>query len=99
MNMHELPLVRTSDYNYELPDEQIAQYPLAERDQSKLLVAQDQSFIDASYKDLANYLPSETLMVMNNSKVIPARIQFIKETSGVIEIFCLNPVHGIPEIA
>lgn len=99
MNMHELPLVRTSDYNYELPDERIAQYPLAERDQSKLLVGLHNNLVDAHYKDVADYLPSDALMVMNNSKVIPARLQFIKETSGVIEIFCLNPAKGIPETA
>lgn len=98
-NFGELPIVRTSDYNYELPDERIAQYPLAERDSSKLLVGLDHNFVDAYYKDVANYLPSNSLMVMNNSKVIPARIQFVKETSGIIEIFCLNPAQGIPESA
>ena len=83
--------ISTSDYAYELPDDKIAKYPLAERDQSKLLVWKDGQIQDAQFRNLADYLPANSLLVFNNTKVIRARLHFLKETGAKIEIFCLDP--------
>jgi S-adenosylmethionine:tRNA ribosyltransferase-isomerase len=79
------------DFTYELPEEKIARYPLAERDASKLLVFKDNQIEEDTYRQLANYLPADTLLVFNNTKVVEARLLFTKSTGGVIEIFCLEP--------
>ena len=91
--------IRISDYNYELPDERIAKYPLARRDQSKLLVYDKSSnskssnspIFESTFCHLPDYLPSGALMVFNNTKVIQARLHFYKETGALIEIFLLEP--------
>ena len=83
--------IRISDYNYELPDERIAKYPLARRDQSKLLVYDKGRVGESTFCHLPDYLPSGALMVMNNTKVIQARLHFYKETGALIEIFLLEP--------
>ena len=83
--------ISISDYAYELPDAKIAKYPLAERDQSKLLVWKDGQIQDAQFRNLADYLPANSLLVFNNTKVIRARLHFLKETGAKIEIFCLDP--------
>ena len=80
-----IPLVKTADYAYDLPQERIAQFPLAERDASKLLVHDAAgNFQTDAYANIANYIPANSFMVFNNSKVVPARILFVKETSGII---------------
>lgn len=79
------------DYAYELPDAKIAKYPLAERDQSKLLVWKNGRIQDALFRKLSEYLPSNSLLIFNNTKVIRARLHFQKETGAKIEIFCLDP--------
>ncbi|MDB5278828.1 MAG: Queuosine biosynthesis protein, partial [Ferruginibacter sp.] len=79
------------DYTYSLPEEKIAAFPLADRDASKLLVYKNGNMQQHLYKNIADYLPAESLLVFNNTKVIPARILFQKSTGGVIEIFCLEP--------
>ena len=84
--------ISISDYAYELPDAKIAKYPLAERDQSKLLVWKDGQIQDAQFRNLADYLPANSLLVFNNTKVIRARLHFLKETGAKIEVFCLDPV-------
>jgi S-adenosylmethionine:tRNA ribosyltransferase-isomerase len=84
--------ISTSDYAYELPDDKIAKYPLAERDQSKLLVWNDGQIQDAQFRNLSEYLPANSLLVFNNTKVIRARLHFLKETGAKIEVFCLDPV-------
>ena len=94
-----IPHILTSEYDYDLPDSKIAQHPLTERDSSKLLVALDESFVDDCYQNLDQYLPANSLMVLNNSKVIPARIRYFKPSGGMIELFCLSPQIGTPEIA
>src|SRR6478672_3054910 len=81
------------DFTYDLPSERIAEYPLAQRDQSKLLVYQNGNTRDGVFIDLADYLPRGSTLVLNNTRVIKARILFQKQTGGVIEIFCLEP-HG-----
>ena len=83
--------ISIGDYSYDLPDEKIAKYPLAERDQSKLLVWKNGQIKDAQFKNLAEFLPSGSLLIFNNTKVIRARLHFQKETGAKIEIFCLDP--------
>lgn len=78
--------------NYELPDERIAKYPLSERDASKLLVWRNGEIIDSGFRSVADFLPEESLLVFNNTKVIRARLPFQKKTGAQIEIFCLDPV-------
>lgn len=83
--------ISTSDYAYELPDDKIARYPLAERDQSKLLVWKNGQIHDAQFRKLPEYLQFNSLLIFNNTKVIRARLHFQKETGAKIEIFCLDP--------
>ncbi|MFZ6024783.1 MAG: S-adenosylmethionine:tRNA ribosyltransferase-isomerase [Bacteroidota bacterium] len=86
------------DFTYDLPDERIARYPLAERDQSKLLVYRNQQITSAAYYNLPSLLPANSLLVFNNTKVVEARLYFKKETGSVIEIFCLEPDDRYPDI-
>ncbi len=80
-----------ADYCYELPDERIAKYPLLTRDESKLLIYDNGRIETSVYKNIDEHLPSDTLLVFNNTKVVEARLLFQKETGGIIEIFCLEP--------
>lgn len=84
--------IRIEDYNYPLPDERIAKYPLAERDSSKLLRYRDGEVDEHTFKDLPGLLPSGALMVFNDTKVVPARLFFKRDTGAHIEIFCLEPI-------
>lgn len=84
--------IKISDYNYPLPDERIAKFPLERRDQSKLLVYRNGDISESVFASLPDYLPAGSLMVFNNTKVIQARLHFRKETGALIEIFCLEPV-------
>lgn len=83
--------LKIEDYTYELPDERIAKYPLAERDASKLLVYNKGTLSEDRYRNIAEYIPKGTLMVFNRTKVVQARLLFKKETGGLIEVFCLEP--------
>lgn len=83
--------IHISDYNYELPDERIAKFPLAQRDHSKLLLYRHGEVSDDVFYNLANHLPSGALMVMNNTRVIQARMHFRKETGALIEVFLMEP--------
>lgn len=79
------------DFSYTLPPERIAQYPLPERDQSKLLIYRDQQIQEDIYFNIDRYLPENSLLVFNNTKVLQARL-FFKNNKGVkIELFCLEP--------
>lgn len=89
--MEDTKHIRISDYNYPLPDERIAKFPLAERDSSKLLVYRHGTVGETVFTSLPDYLEPGTLMVFNNTKVIQARLHFRKETGALIEIFCLEP--------
>ena len=80
-----------NDFTYHLPAEKIAFHPLVERDQSKLLIFKQEDIKEDIYKNIADHLPKNSLLIFNNTKVIPARILFKKETGGTIEIFCLEP--------
>ena len=80
-----------NDFTYHLPADKIALHPLTERDRSKLLIYKNGNITEDNYRNIAEYLPESSLLVFNNTKVIPARILFKKDTGGVIEIFCLEP--------
>jgi S-adenosylmethionine:tRNA ribosyltransferase-isomerase len=82
------------DFQYTLPEEKIARYPLAERDESKLLVWQSGRIRETQYLHIADFLPANSLLLFNDSKVMAARLIFSKPTGGEIEIFCLEPVHS-----
>lgn len=84
--------IRIADYNYNLPDERIAKFPLPVRDQSKLLVYRHGEISEDTFTALPDYLPTGSLMVFNNTKVIQARLHFRKETGALIEVFCLEPL-------
>jgi S-adenosylmethionine:tRNA ribosyltransferase-isomerase len=79
------------DFTYQLPDDKIALHPLEQRDASKLLVYKSGVISQDVYQNTATYLPQNSLLVFNNTKVINARILFTKPTGGVIEIFLLEP--------
>lgn len=86
--LQEIPM---EDFDYHLPEERIAKYPLSPRDSSKLLIRKEESLSEAIFKDLHQHLPENSLLVFNNTKVIQARMSFQKETGAQIEIFCLEP--------
>ena len=87
-----IPEIRIEDYNYTLPDERIAKYPLSERDASKLLCYKNGTPSENRFSDIASFLPEGAMMVFNDTKVVPARLHFQRETGAHIEIFCLEPV-------
>lgn len=90
-----IPEIHIEDYNYPLPDDRIAKYPLPERDLSKLLCYKDGIVTENTFKDISSILPEGHLMVFNDTKVVPARLHFQRDTGAHIEIFCLEPV--LPE--
>ena len=79
-------------YNYDLSDERIAKYPLAERDSSKLLVYKNGEISESVFSNISEILPDNCLLVCNNTRVIHARIVFHKSTGARIEVFCLEPI-------
>jgi len=84
-----------ADFTYDLPDERIARYPLEERDLSKLLVFQDDKISEDIYRNLATHIPEKSLLVFNNTRVIPARLFFKNAGGAKIEIFCLSPIENV----
>lgn len=93
--MNDPSLIRIEEYNYTLPQEKIAKFPLAERDQSKLLYLSGNIPEEKKFTDLPDLLPANSLLVFNETKVIRARMLFRKETGALIEIFCLEPVEPV----
>lgn len=87
-----IPELRIEDYNYPLPDERIAKYPLSERDSSKLLRYENGKVSEYVFRDIPGLLPDNAIMVFNDTKVVPARLHFVRPTGARIEIFCLQPV-------
>lgn len=83
--------IRIEEYDYPLPDERIAKFPLAKRDESKLLLYKDGQVSESVFKHIADYLPEGSLLVYNNTRVIQARLLFQKATGARIEVFCLEP--------
>ena len=88
MNIKE---IRIEDFDYALPDERIAKYPLVERDQSNLLHWRNGEIEQLHFYDIPDLLSCNDLLIYNNTKVIQARLHFQKETGATIEIFCLEP--------
>lgn len=86
-----IPEINIKDFTYSLPDERIAKYPLPERDSSKLLEFKDAGISDHIFRDLPSLLPSDAMMVFNETKVVPARLHFQRVSGAHIEIFCLEP--------
>lgn len=85
--------IKIKDYVYNLPEERIAQFPLKDRDSSKLLLFKNGNISEKRFREIDEYIPEDTLMIFNDTKVIRARLHFKKDTGAVIEIFCLEP-HG-----
>lgn len=84
--------IKIADYNYPLPDERIAKYPLAERDSSKLLIYRPTEQIEQKhFRDLPELLPEGAMLVMNNTRVIQARLHFQRQSGALIEVFLLEP--------
>ena len=83
--------IRISDYDYTLPEERIAKFPLEHREDSKLLLYKGGMISDDRFSHIGNHLPQESMLVFNNTKVIRARLIFHKETGARIEVFCLEP--------
>ncbi len=91
--------IHISDYTYTLPEDKIAHYPLQERDSSKLLIYQKGTITESVYKNIADFLPEDSLLVFNNTKVIHARLFFENANGGRVEVFCLEPQEANAEMA
>lgn len=90
--------INIEDYNYDLPSDRIAKFPLGQRDESKLLVYKKGHLSQDVFKNIDQLLPSNSLLLFNDTKVIQARLRFFKESGAKIEIFCLEPVRPTSEI-
>ncbi len=90
--------IEIQDFQYDLPDDRIARFPLKERDQSKLLIYRDGQIKETIYQNIAGCIPQNSLLLFNEAKVIHARLYFQKETGGKIEVFCLEPDQRYPDI-
>jgi S-adenosylmethionine:tRNA ribosyltransferase-isomerase len=98
--MKSIPEITIEDYDYDLPEERIAQFPSEERDSSRLLVYNKGKITDDLFRNVSNHLPQKSVLVRNNARVIRARLHFLKETGAVIEILCLEPLYpGVYEQA
>lgn len=93
-----LQKIRIEDYNYPLPDELIAQHPLQVRDSSRLLVLKDHLISEDIFSNIATYLPADSLLISNETRVVHARLLFRKASGAQIEIFCLEPVKPTNDI-
>jgi len=91
--------ISINDFNYELPDERIALRPLIKRDASKLLIYADNKINESVFSEITHFINNESLLVFNNSKVIHARLRFVKNTGSIIEVFCLEPAGPILDYA
>lgn len=87
-----MPIIKMEDYHYPLPEEKIAFFPTSERASSKLLVYKNGQISDHYFSEISEILPSDSFLIFNNTKVIPARLVFYKESGTRIEIFCLEPL-------
>ncbi|MEZ5084307.1 MAG: S-adenosylmethionine:tRNA ribosyltransferase-isomerase [Bacteroidales bacterium] len=96
--MEIIPGIKISDFDFNLPQDKIAQYPLIKRDESKILIYKNHKIQEDRFYNIAGYLPTNSLMVYNETRVIQARLQFIKNTGALIEIFCLEPVEPTKEL-
>lgn len=87
-----MPIIKMEDYHYPLPEEKIAFFPTSERASSKLLVYKNGQISDHHFSEISEILPTDSFLIFNNTKVIPARLVFHKESGTRIEIFCLEPL-------
>ncbi len=92
MKIEEIKDIRIEDFDYPLPDERIAKHPLADRDSCKLLVANAEGISHHIFRDIPELLPKDALLVMNNTRVINARMEFFRASGARIEIFLLEPL-------
>ena len=92
IQMDQVQNISIQDYNYPLPEDQIASYALTDRDQSRLLIWNNGEITDNRFDQLPQMLPPECMLVFNNTRVIRARLFFRKQTGARIEIFCLEPL-------
>jgi S-adenosylmethionine:tRNA ribosyltransferase-isomerase len=83
--------IKIADYTYNLPEEKIAKFPLKERDKCKLLIFRDEKISEGIFSDVSELLDPSELLIVNNTKVIPARLEFFTENGARVEIFCLEP--------
>ena len=90
--------IRIEDFSYHLPDEKIARFPMAERDCSKLCVAGKDEIKEDIFKNITNYLPENSLLLLNDTRVVQARLKFQKETGSIIEVFCLEPISPVRDV-
>lgn len=90
-----IPEIHIEDYNYPLPDERIAKYPLEKRDSTKLLHYKNGRIEERVFRELPDLLDRNDRMVFNDTKVVPARLHFQRESGAHIEIFCLEPVDPV----
>ncbi len=90
--------ISIQEYTYTLPEDKIANYPLAERDASKLLIYKNGVIKEDRYWNIAEHFPENSLLIFNNTKVVEARLLFQKPTGGTIELFCLEPHEQYPDI-
>lgn len=90
--------IQIENYSYDLPSERIAKFPLAERDQSKLLIYNQENIYQDVFKNIDKILPDDSILLFNETKVIQARLPFFKESGAKIEVFCLEPVSPTREI-
>lgn len=93
-----IPSINIINYDYELPEERIAQFPLDQRDESRLLIYQNGNLTKDRFYNLPDYLPDNCLLIRNETKVIRARLLFKKESGAPIELFCLEPVSPTKEL-
>jgi len=90
--------LRIDEFTYDLPESRIAKYPREDRDQSRLLIFKDNLLTEDVFKNISNHLPGGSLMILNDTRVVPARILFKKPTGAIIEIFCLEPGDQYPDV-
>mgnify|MGYP002639654657 CR=1 FL=1 len=95
--MNTIGKIEIEDYNYDLPDSRIAKFPLEKRDMSKLLFQLGNKIVEKKFIDLPEILPQNSLLILNETKVVNARLIFEKSTGAKIEIFCLEPVKPVTD--
>lgn len=96
--MEEFKNISITDFDYHLPEEKIALFPAETRDASKMLIFKDNQIVDSVFSHIDNFLPSDSILIMNDTRVIRARLNFRKESGALIEVFCLEPLQPYTDI-